>query len=84
MIGGERDDHRIVAAAKRIFGAGGNRRPGIAPDRFEQDVGLRADRGQLLGDQKPILAVGHDDRAAEQRRIGYAANGLLKGRQRTK
>ena len=43
-----------------------------------------ADRGELLGDQKPILAIGDDNRATEQCRIKYAANGFLEGRQRTK
>ena len=84
MIRGERDNDGIVTAAKRVFSAGSYCRPGIAPDRFEQDIGFCANRGQLLGDQKPILAVGYDDRTAEQRRVGHAANGFLEGRQRTK
>ena len=65
-------------------GAGGDRRPGIATDRLEQDVGLGADHRKLFGDKKPVLAVGHDDRATKQRRIGHAANGVLECRQRTK
>ena len=82
MISGERDHDGIAAAPLRVAGAGDNCRSGITPHRFEQDIGLGADRRQLLGDQKPILPIGDDDRATKQRRIGNAADGLLKGRMR--
>ena len=80
MIGGKRDDQRIVAAAERKSRARDNRRTGIPPHRFEQDVGLRTDRRELLGDQEAILRVGDDHRPAKQSRIGHAANGFLERR----
>ena len=83
MIGGERNDDGIAAAAERICGAGDYRRAGIAPHRLEQNIGLHPDRRELFGDEKAILPVGHDDRAAKQRRIGHPADGLLKCRKRT-
>ena len=82
MIGGKRDDQRIIAAAERKSRAGDNRRTGIPPRRFEQNVGFRTDRRELLGDQETILGVGHDHRPAKQSRIGHATNGFLEGRQR--
>ena len=57
---------------------------GIAPDRLEHDIGFDADGGELFGHQEPVLIIGHDDRAAKQRRIGDPANGILKRRVRTK
>jgi hypothetical protein len=48
--------------------AGGDRRTGIAPRRFEQNVGFDPDRRQLLGDQEPVLTIGHHDRPSKQSR----------------
>jgi hypothetical protein len=83
VIGGERDNYRITVALGGKCRASGNSRPGIASYRLEQDVGLNADFGQLLGDQKTILRVGYDDRAAEQARVRNPVQGILKGRTRT-
>ena len=77
MIGGERDKDRIVTAAECISGARDDGRTGIPPHRFEQNVGLRTDRRELLGHQEAILPIGHDHRPAKQSRIGHAANGFL-------
>ncbi len=80
VIGGQRHDDGILVTIVGEQGAGNDRRPGIAPHRFKQDVGFRREGGELLGDEKPILVVGHDDRPAKQGRIGNATNGFLKGR----
>ena len=82
MIGSERDDQRIAVAQAREGGAGADRRAGIATRRLEQDVRLDPDLRQLLGDEKAIIAVGDDDRPAEQRGIGHPLHGFLKGRVR--
>ena len=82
MIGGKRHDDRIVAAAERISRARDNGRTGIPPHRFEQNVGFRTDRRELLGDQEAILPIGHDHRPAKQSRIGHASDGFLESRQR--
>jgi hypothetical protein len=84
MIGGERNDQRIAVALGRECRAGRNRGTGIAPQRLQEDVSLGTDRRELLGHQKTILVVGDDDRPAEQRRIGHAADRVLKRRLRTK
>ena len=84
MIGGERDNNRIVSALSGIRRAGRNCGSGIAPHRFEQDVGLGSDFRQLLGNQKTILRVSYNDWAIEQRRIQDSVYGVLKGRMRTK
>ena len=80
MIGGKRDDERIVAAPERISRARDNGRTGIPPHRLEQNVGFRTNRRELLGDQEAVLGVGDDDRPTEQGRIGHAANGFLERR----
>ena len=82
MVGGKRDDDGAIVARQRVAGAGGDRRTGIAPRRLEQDIGLGADGGELLGDEEAVLAVGHHDRSSKQSRIGDPAHGLLEGRQR--
>ena len=76
MVGGEREHHRLVAAPQRMQRAGDDRRRGIAAMRLEQNVGLDADLGELLGDQKPIGMIGDDDRAGRTptaRRPGAAS-----------
>ena len=50
MVGGERNDQRIVAALQRVNRAGNNGRAGIAPHRLEQDIRLDSDCSKLLGD----------------------------------
>jgi hypothetical protein len=65
VIGSERYDYRIVAALVRKCRSGGDRWPRIAPQRFEQNIGLDADLCELLGDEKAILRIGHDDGSAE-------------------
>jgi hypothetical protein len=82
VVGGKRDDDGAIIARQRVAGAGGDRRTGIAPRRLEQDVGLGADGGKLLGDEEAVLTVGHHDRPSKQSRIGDPAHGLLEGRQR--
>jgi hypothetical protein len=82
VVGGKRDDDGAIIARQRVAGAGGDRRTGIAPRRLEQDVGLGADGGKLLGNEEAVLAVGHHDRPSKQSRIGDPAHGLLEGRQR--
>ena len=44
--------------------------------------GFDADGRKLLGDQEPVLTVGHHDRPSKQSRIGNPAHGLLERRQR--
>jgi hypothetical protein len=83
VVGGKSDDDGAVVARQRIAGAGGGRRAGIAPRRFEQNVGFGANGRKLLGDQEPVLAVGHHDRPSKQSRVGDPAHGLLERRQRT-
>ena len=74
VVGGKRDDDGAIVARQRVAGAGGDRRTGIAPRRLEQDVGLGADGGKLLGDEEAVLAVGHHDRPSKQSRIGDPAH----------
>jgi hypothetical protein len=62
VVGGKRDDDGAIIARQRVAGAGGDRWTGIAPRRLEQDVGLGADGGKLLGDEEAVLTVGHHDR----------------------
>jgi hypothetical protein len=81
VVGRKRDDQGAVVTLQRVTGAGGDSRPGIAPRRLEQDIGLDADRGELLGDEESVLAVGHRDRSSKQRWIGDPAHGVLEGRQ---
>ncbi len=50
MIGGKRHDHRIAAAPNREHRTRRDRRAGIAPHRLQYDIGLDADRRELLGD----------------------------------
>ena len=83
VIGGKRNHERIAVALGRKGGARRDRRAGIAPQRLQQDVGLDADGGELLGDEKAILGVGDDDRPAEQSRIGHPADRILERRFRT-
>ena len=80
MIGGKRHDNGIAVAPGRKCGACEDRRPGIAPHRLEKNIGLHRNGRELLSDDKTILCVGNDDRAAEQSRIGNSANSLLKCR----
>jgi hypothetical protein len=63
VIGGKRNDQRVVFALGGKHRAGGNGWTGIAPHRLKHDIGLRSDRGELIGDQETILIVGHDERA---------------------
>jgi hypothetical protein len=59
-----------------------DRRPGIAPQRLEQHVGLPADLGELLQHYEAIDLVGDHDQRLEQRRIRDAKQRLLEGRAR--
>ena len=80
VIGSKRDHDGVTAAIEGKCRPGNDRRPGIAAHRLEQDIGLDADLRELLGDHKPVLVIGHDDGAAEQRAIGNTSHGLLKRR----
>ena len=82
MVGRERHDDRIVAAAAHEFGAGCNRGRGIAPHRLQHDIGLDLDLGELLDDQETVVGVGDDDRPAKQRGIADPADGVLECRSR--
>ena len=82
VVGGKGDDDGAIIARQRIAGAGGDRRAGIAPRRLEQDIGLGADGGKLLGNEELVLTVGHHDRPSKQARIGDPAHSFLEGRQR--
>ena len=69
VIGGKRDDDRVVGALGRKGGASRNCGPQIATHRFEQNVGFGAYFRQLFRDQEPILRIGHDNGSSEHGRI---------------
>jgi hypothetical protein len=83
VIDGKRDDQGIAFALGGKSRAGCNGRTGIAPYRFQHDIGFDSDRGELFGDQEAILIVGHDERTAEQSWIRNAADRVLECRMRT-
>jgi hypothetical protein len=69
VIGGKRNDQGIDFALGGKGRAGGDRWTGISPYRLEHDIGFDPDRSELLGDQKAVLIVGHDEWTAEQSRL---------------
>ena len=83
VIGGKRNNEWIAVALGGKGGARRDRGAGVAPQRLQDDVGLDADGGELLGGEKAILGVGDDDRPAEQSRIGHPADGVLECQFRT-
>ena len=66
-----------LALDQRQRGDAGRRR-GVAADRLEQQrLRRHADLAQLLGDDKAVLLIGDDQRAAKARRAGDAQRRLL-------
>ena len=59
---------------------GDDRRSGITAMRLEQDIGLDADRAELLGHEKTILIICDNDRPSENLRMADATDRLLKRR----
>jgi hypothetical protein len=84
MVGGQGYQQTIFIALSRKCCAGSNSGAGIPSHRFKQDVGLGPDRRQLLGHEKAVLIIGHDDRPTEQSRIRDPLDGILQHRMRTK
>ena len=80
VIGGERQNDRILVAHLRKGRAGRDRRAGIPPHRLQQDIGLKPDLGKLLEHHEPIGGVGDDDRTLEQSRIRHPQQRILKCR----
>ncbi len=84
MIGREREYDRLFAPAQRVHRSSDDRRRGIAAMRLEQDIGLDANLGELLGNQKPVLVIGDDNGPTKYRRLIDPTDGFLKRRVRTK
>ena len=84
VVGGQRYQQSIFVALGRKCSARGNSGAGIPPHRFKQDVGLGPNRRQLLGHEKAVLIIGHDDRPTEEGRIRHPPDGILERRMRTK
>ena len=78
MIGGKREDHGILVAALCKGCTGSYRGPGVAAHRLEQDVGLKANLGELLEHHETVGRVGNDDRTFEQHGVRYPQQRVLK------
>ena len=79
MIGGADEQHRL---GRHQQGGGEDCRPGIAPFRLDDDLGIATDLLELLTHQEAVRLDGHDDRAGEDILGGHPLHGLLQARGR--
>ena len=80
MVGGEHGDDRLRVAGRGPRRRGADGGGAVAPLRLEQDRRLGADLRELLGDAKPIVEIGDDDRRLEDRGVADQADDRLKRR----
>ena len=78
MIARHDQQHRLRIARQRLMGGQGDRRRGVAPDRFEDQRARRqADFLELLGDLAGMGEIGDDHRRGEAARVAGAVRGCL-------
>ena len=79
VVGGERQHHGVRIALARDRGRGGDRRPGIPPQRLDHHRRLDADVLGLAAGEEMEIRPGDDDRRREHR-VLHPQQGFLIGR----